>query len=219
MPLGKSMIRLTEKLQQRSHPGRGFGPSVTAPDKPPSHTKRLVWGAYDGGTLLGTFRLDDDGALLTVTDDAFAPVGGQVGVVHPVELDDAVRAAWGEQLADYEILQPFEQLGRAVFRAGASEVADLLRRADGATIQAGSLFRLTNAGWRRGPVVDNGYWHDASIQGSGFTLRVEAEHGVNISGGFGADQETTVTLFSEVGTAPAPLPFSEALLALERFLA
>jgi hypothetical protein len=74
--------------------------------------RRLLWRAGDG-TL---FRVAEDGSFANVTDDAFE-VRGPFRIVHPIDLDAATRARWSSVFADYEILQPFEQLGRTTFEA------------------------------------------------------------------------------------------------------
>ncbi len=37
-------------------------------------------------------------------------------MVHPAHLSDAVKSAWGQVLGDYEIIPPFQQLGREICR-------------------------------------------------------------------------------------------------------
>ena len=76
----------------------------------------LVWGAYENGSLVQTFRYMDDGSFTTVDEDEYElPENAEIGIVHPVELDEEVLDSWKEQLEDYEITQPFEQLCRKVY--------------------------------------------------------------------------------------------------------
>ncbi|MGC7317793.1 DUF4132 domain-containing protein, partial [Mycobacteroides abscessus] len=44
-----------------------------------------------------------------------------VGAVHPAQLSAELLAAWSELFADYELLQPFPQLSRPVYRLTDSE--------------------------------------------------------------------------------------------------
>ncbi len=83
-------------------------------------------------SLLGLFS-DEDRALTLADPEAF------IGLVHPLELGEETQRAWARVLGDYEILQPFDQLGRAAFRATNAElgamtldrsVLDALRAAD-----------------------------------------------------------------------------------------
>jgi HEAT repeat protein len=79
---------------------------------------RLVWGVYDpSNALTATFRALDDGGL-TTSDDASLdlPATSTIGIVHPLELDAALRLAWQTHLADNEVEPPFPQLQRLVFR-------------------------------------------------------------------------------------------------------
>ena len=117
----------------------------------------LIWGIYEDGKLVNTFRYMEDGSFNTEDEDEFelpegqtdagqqtgglqdaagsreeaddkaAASGGKsgesavpvpmVGIVHPIELSEDSRSAWKEQLEDYEILQPIEQLDRSASAA------------------------------------------------------------------------------------------------------
>lgn len=71
----------------------------------------LVWGVYEGETLLETFRYMDDGTFNTVDEDEYElPGEASITLVHPVDLSAGTLAQWKEQLDDYEIVQPLPQL-------------------------------------------------------------------------------------------------------------
>ncbi|MFD0902798.1 DUF4132 domain-containing protein [Actinomadura sediminis] len=117
--------------------------------------RRLVWTT--GGTA---FRIAED---RTFADAADAPVtlpdGARVGIAHPLGLGDAV-AAWAELFADYEIVQPFPQLGRHVDEFTAAERdTGRLARFEGATVPTGAVLGLLRKGWERGPAEDGGVCH------------------------------------------------------------
>ncbi len=79
--------------------------------------QKLIWGTYDAdGKRLATFRVTEERDLADVDENAF-DLGGaaQVGVVHPLEMTEQERGAWGQVLGDYEIITPFPQLGRKVY--------------------------------------------------------------------------------------------------------
>jgi hypothetical protein len=86
--------------------------------------RRLVWGVYaEDGELLGAFRIAEDGSFADVDDAHYeVPEGGLIGVVHPVELGRTL-GRWSEVFADYEILQPFDQLVRPPLALNAAERA------------------------------------------------------------------------------------------------
>ncbi|MEV7626302.1 DUF4132 domain-containing protein [Actinoplanes sp. NPDC089786] len=114
-------------------------------------TRRLVWGVYDtSGTLVTAFRVAEDRSLATVEDDETTIADDAiVGVAHPLEIGDRLPD-WSEVLADYEILQPFPQLGRKTFTPTAEEVAaGRLLRFEGAPFWLGEVQNLEYRGWRR----------------------------------------------------------------------
>lgn len=59
----------------------------------------------------------EDGTFNTVDEEEYQlPEMVDIGLVHPLELSEEELALWKEQLSDYEIIQPIEQLERPVFR-------------------------------------------------------------------------------------------------------
>jgi hypothetical protein len=114
--------------------------------------RRLVWGVFDEDDVLqDTFRVCEDGRQAGVDDGGFTlPAEGRVGLVHPLHLADAARAGWSRLLADYRIIQPFPQLGRAVARPTPSEAGEsVLRRWAGRQAAVGSLLGLERRGWTK----------------------------------------------------------------------
>ncbi|TGU73659.1 DUF4132 domain-containing protein, partial [Mesorhizobium sp. M00.F.Ca.ET.186.01.1.1] len=95
----------------------------------------LIWGVYEDGSLAATFRYMDDGTFNTVDEDEYElPEQAQIGLVHPLELDEETLAGWRTQLEDYEISQPFDQLNRELFLPTEEELKadEVLRLPDGA---------------------------------------------------------------------------------------
>ena len=84
-------------------------------------------------------------------------------------------------------------------------------------MKGGNLYRLLSAGWSRGPVEDGGMWYEAWTTGEGYTLTVVTTHGVGISGGYGAGQESQVHLRIRQN-GPNPVGWSEAIRDLKAFL-
>lgn len=127
-----------------------------------SFTRRIVWGLYDKDDhLVGAFRTAEDRTLVDRGDSELAlPADARIGVLHPIHLDDGARAEWGTHFADYEIIQPFPQLGRVIHRVLPEEMTT----ADGAsaptmvTRYASTRFKsgylrdvLVKKGWERDP--------------------------------------------------------------------
>jgi predicted DNA-binding WGR domain protein len=121
--------------------------------------RRLLWGAYRDGATVVAFRVAEDASFADMHDAAFAlPDDAHVGIVHPLELDAATLAAFGQVYADYEIAQPFAQLGRETYALADDERAQTaLQRFEGRRIATGSVLGLEHRGWRRGAPQDAGW--------------------------------------------------------------
>ncbi|MET9227905.1 DUF4132 domain-containing protein [Lentzea sp. NPDC003310] len=115
--------------------------------------RRLVWITDDGAS----FRLAEDRTLADANDDEFTlPESATVRVAHAVDLRETA-AAWGEVFADYEILQPFPQLGRPVHLIeAAGDVLPRLKEFCGTPYPIGKILGLTKKGWVRGTPQDAG---------------------------------------------------------------
>ncbi|ACU69533.1 WGR domain-containing protein [Catenulispora acidiphila DSM 44928] len=146
--------------------------------------RRLVWSDFrpDGTGVRGTFRVAEDASYADVADDPYTlPDDALIGVAHPVDLGEDLPR-WSELFADYEILQPFRQLGRPVlaFTAEESELR-LLTRFAGVRTPAGKVLGLERRGWKRSDPADGGW--------QGYLLR-ELPDGrtavVELEPGFGA---------------------------------
>ena len=90
--------------------------------------------------------------------------------------------AWAEVFADYEILQPFPQLGREVHRLDEAERTEkLLRRHMGVTVPAGRLLSLERRGWRRGAPQDAGIqsWLEREVPG-GRAVVIDLDPGIAV---------------------------------------
>ncbi len=122
----------------------------------------LIWGVYEDKTLKATFRYMEDGSFNTVDEEAYElPQTGTIGLVHPIELEEESLAAWKEQLSDYEVIQPIEQMERTVYRPTEEEKEQTeLTRFGGKLLNGLSLSgRLQNMGWYRGSVQDAGGYY------------------------------------------------------------
>jgi hypothetical protein len=118
--------------------------------------RRLVWMSDQNGTTTG-FRIAEDGTFSDAADDAFdLHEGASVRLAHPALLGPE-SGTWAGLFADYEILQPFDQLARPVFAFTPDELATgRLTRFDGAKVEVGRVLGLTRRGWERTAVVTGG---------------------------------------------------------------
>jgi predicted DNA-binding WGR domain protein len=135
----------------------------------------LLWGVYDGKKLRETFRINEEKVekqaeqqeCLKVDDQPCAlRADAAIGLVHPLQLGEAAREAWGQRFADYAIVPPFPQLGRAVHRLEkGEEKGRSIERFDDVKLPAPTLvFGLEKLGWTRGKAMDNGAFDEHSRQ-------------------------------------------------------
>ncbi|SHL98240.1 DUF4132 domain-containing protein [Rhizobacter sp. OV335] len=149
---------------------------------------RVVWGVYEGeddtpGALASAFRVAEDWTLADGDDlQTLLPDDAKVGIVHVLEMPAAMQAAFGQVFADYEILQPFKQLGRETYRLTPQELqATELTRFAQKTVATGSVMGLVNRGWERGAAQDGGWvgWFTKRV-GGGLEVELELDPGTVI---------------------------------------
>lgn len=119
----------------------------------------LVWCTYIDDKPVQTFRYMEDGTFNTYEEDEYElPENCTIGLVHPIDLDEETLSAWKEQLSDYEIIQPIEQLDRQVYRVTKEEIGKkTLERFHGRKINDFTLIgRMTKLGWLKGDILDAG---------------------------------------------------------------
>lgn len=192
---------------------------------------RLVWGVYgDDGVLTAAFRVAEDWTLADPHDHAFtlAP-DATVGIAHVLETPAALLEAFGAVFADYEILQPFRQLGRETFSlTDAERQATQIKRYAQKTVATGSVLGLVHRGWERGAAQDAGWvsWFSKAV-GDGLQVDLELDPGT-IVGDLGHEplqRLPTLTLrltgsWGEQGQLPFvrlhPILASEVLRDIER---
>ncbi len=154
----------------------------------------LVWGVYKDNQLVQSFRYMEDGSFNTQDGDEYTlPEQAHISLVHPVELTEEEKAAWQEQLADYEITQPIEQLDRTVYRM-TEEEADKkdLERFGGCILNDLSLNgKLTGLGWYRGSVQDAGGFYTYYREDAELDIGVE----LHFSGAYVGFSDGDVTIY------------------------
>ncbi|MDE7274122.1 MAG: DUF4132 domain-containing protein [Lachnospiraceae bacterium] len=154
----------------------------------------LIWGVYEGGELTQSFRYMEDGSFNTQDEEEYTlPEQARISLVHPMELSDEEKTAWKEQLSDYEITQPIEQLDREVYYMTEAEADKQgLERFGGYVLDGLSLNgKLTGLGWYRGSVQDAGGFYTY--------YREDAEVGIGVelhfSGSYIGDMSGDVTVY------------------------
>ncbi|MFI0356985.1 DUF4132 domain-containing protein [Actinomadura sp. 9N407] len=173
--------------------------------------RRLVWSA--DGTA---FRLAEDRTFADLDDEAFTPPAeAEIALAHPLSLDGTLDA-WAQVLADYEITQPFPQLGREVHRLAEEErQAGRLARFEGLNVPWGKVLGLERRGWRRGTPEDNGTerWISRPVR-DGLHVVIALIPGIQV--GYGDQNEDQVLETIWLDTTPrdfprpkTPTPFGE----------
>ncbi|NMM62424.1 DUF4132 domain-containing protein [Clostridium sp. P21] len=122
----------------------------------------LVWGVYEEGKLKDTFRYMEDGSFNTKDEEEYELLEKDyIGLVHPLEMDKESLDDWKQQFEDYEIVQPFPQLQRKIYKITEEEKKmKVIERFAGTKINGLSLVgKLTKMGWYRGSVQDGGCYY------------------------------------------------------------
>lgn len=123
-------------------------------------TRRVVWGVYDGDKLVSTFRIAEDRTFADSDDETVTlPDDAELGIPHPVQFAD-VAAAWGEVFADYELLQPFPQLGRDTYTAPTELLAAHEIPSDGTQVDSARFLGLPARGWLHPQNTDGAHMCD-----------------------------------------------------------
>ncbi|MDN3360034.1 DUF4132 domain-containing protein [Actinomadura sp. DC4] len=134
--------------------------------------RRLVWTSDEAGA----FRVAEDRTLADAADDAVTlPESARVGIAHPLHLGEALKT-WADLFADYEITQPFPQLGRPVHTLTDEERAGTrLARFEDVTVPFGVLLGLTRSGWERGAPQDAGIecWISRPVEGGDVVIDLD----------------------------------------------
>ncbi|TRV78928.1 DUF4132 domain-containing protein [Streptomyces sp. 130] len=162
--------------------------------------RRLVWVSEADGVTTA-FRVAEDRAFTGVGGEAFAlPEGAAVRLPHPLRLGEEAVAAWSEVFADRGVVQPFPQLGRAVYALTAEEAAGhRLRRFEGTKVPTGKVLGLERYGWQRGNPEDNGVerWISKRLGDAGHLVIALAE-GIAIGAVDTYPEQTLETVWLDV---------------------
>ncbi|MFC4070059.1 DUF4132 domain-containing protein [Actinoplanes subglobosus] len=167
--------------------------------------RRLVWVRLDeAGAVVGGLRIAEDRSFASLDDEPVLIGDDDVlGVAHPVQLGDDA-AGWAEVFADYEILQPFPQLGRPVFALTEAErPAGSLKRFEGVTVPTTKVLTLDRRGWRRHEPVNAGIQTGFDRPaGPGQVVTVHLDPGIVGQVGFHAEQKLVDVYLHDGSTGP-----------------
>lgn len=176
---------------------------------------RVVW-QIEGTDVL--FRIAEDLTLADASDAAMPwPEGEQrVVLAHPLLVPSLVKfASW---LADYEVVQPFAQVGRETFTLTGDEVrAGIVRRAEGRKVSYLTVLALTmGMGWKPGAPGSRGIDLIEYALEHGRTARLAIKPGL-LFGQAKGRPEQTVGVLDVIGADRKPADLSDLapLLASE----
>ncbi|HEY2367119.1 MAG TPA: DUF4132 domain-containing protein [Polyangiaceae bacterium] len=124
--------------------------------------RRLVWGIFEDGKLGKTLRVAEDRTFVSADgEEVKLPNGAMIGLCHRMEMDEKTLGAWGDHLGRYEMLQPFDQIGRELYAIDAKEKSSTsLDRTKGLSVKTGKVLGLEMRGWRKGAAQDAGWVYD-----------------------------------------------------------
>jgi len=142
--------------------------------------RRLLWGVPQADGSVQGFRVAEDLSFADHQDMQFELAeDARVCLPHVLLLGETQQAAFGQVFADYEILQPFVQLGREVLTMSADELGQQeCSRFKGKRVAIGSVYGLQHRGWRHGSPQDAGWigWFEKSLPG-GLEVQLELDPG------------------------------------------
>ena len=148
--------------------------------------QKLIWATFDPkGKKSSTFRITEEKDLANAEDSSFSiPKDHVVGLVHPMDLTEPELAQWGEVLSDYELVAPFPQLGREIYRLEPGEESQIeWSRFSGIKLPAPTVvFTLEKLGWSRGAAMDGGGFaeHSKEFPSANITAIVTYEGNVGM---------------------------------------
>ncbi|WP_028973682.1 WGR and DUF4132 domain-containing protein [Spirochaeta cellobiosiphila] len=127
---------------------------------------RILWKAINTNDKTDQlFRITEELEITNEEDDVITLDSfNQIILIHPLEMTKEEKQSWGQIFSDYEIIPPFNQIGRQVYLLEDSE-KELLRieRYKDIKLPAPTLvFGLEKAGWIRGVGLDAGSFDEHS---------------------------------------------------------
>ncbi|MBN8613195.1 MAG: DUF4132 domain-containing protein [Deltaproteobacteria bacterium] len=159
------------------------------------------------------FRVAEDGTLADEHDGASElPASAEVRIVHPLDVDRATLARWSQRFAEYDLMQPFEQLGRAAFAV--SLVDGRVAGLEDLRLQPAQALALERAGWERGHIDHGPTLQSMRCVLPGLIAEVWLTPGIGLSDPMGSGSQALRVEVRAEHDAPAPRSLSEVVRAL-----
>ena len=175
----------------------------------------------DGEESATLFRVTEDGSFADAEDAPVSLDGAtRVAIPHPLQMEHEALLAWGTLFADYEILQPFPQLGRAVYTLTEVELDETeLARFSGTKVATKKLLDLLVHGWEHVPCIDQPFDYFVKRVDGSFDVRLEVRPGIDLRHPRSTPAQTLGPLCLFQRDRPVPLrglhPITRSELVLE----
>lgn len=138
----------------------------------------LIWEERSpDGTITGTFRYMEDGSFNSEEEEEYElSEQSEIMLLHPLDVSEELIEKWKEQLEDYEIEQPVNQLSMPVFRLSSDELKDkAVNRFEGKQVYFGTIRSVMDKyGWQKTSIVDaggyEGYYYEDSASNIGVQM-------------------------------------------------
>ncbi len=157
------------------------------------------------------FRIAEDGTYADESDAAVTlDENARVVIVHPATMEEAARAKWQQILADYQVMQPFPQMGREIITLDAEEMrGTITKRFAGSRVNGGALYGLRARGWA-------GYGHLSKRIDKNAAANLSLEPGVYSFERAPEDQTVgDLTIMGRTFSALSPIARAEILRDVE----
>jgi predicted DNA-binding WGR domain protein len=159
--------------------------------------QRLLFAAHDEkGEVVGCFRVTEERDYAGRDDNPYSLAGvAQVSLIHPILMSGEERTVWGELFADYEIAQPFPQLGRRTGSLEPSEAGDSeLKRFLGRQVPGVYMIGILEAaGWERDASWHGCSMHQRKFPAAGVTASINYQPGIVFGGNLRDAEVQTIT--------------------------
>ena len=163
----------------------------------------LIWGVYEDCKLKQCFRYMEDGTFNTIADEEYELKNNvKIALVHPLEISKEELEQWKEQLEDYEVTQPINQLGRKIFILEEEEKEQKrLDRFGGIKVSEYAILKLEKMGWSKGSVRDGGCYTECYKENSYLEIGVEIRFD-SMCAGYITDDDVILyeIIFYNIGT-------------------
>lgn len=143
--------------------------------------RRLLWLEVTTDDRARAFRFAEDGTAADEEDRDLGRIddASMIALLHPLHLTKEARGRWADRLAEYGVVQPFDQLGRSTHLLDAAERdRDALERTSGAIVGTGAVLGLGKLGWTRGDSEQGGYVRYWEKRGARFVAHLTLDPGI-----------------------------------------